>query len=126
MNAKTLEDRGAVAGQVDRPVGPTPTPPCGWFWVQFEPQDGERTAPQPARWDGRHWHGDGWNGLPWERAIVLEPCQPPGVDPLQGAANWLCQACDEPDVALLQRQLLIGYNRAARLFLAAMPRQVEA
>ena len=42
------------------------------------------------------------------------------IDAPQGAADWLCKACDEPDVALIQRQLLIGYNRAARLFAQAM------
>ncbi len=50
-----------------------------------------------------------------------QPAQVPSVDadPLQGAANWLVQAivsCSAIDIA---RQLLIGHNRATRLFDAA-------
>lgn len=123
MNDK--DSRPAVAVPVQGPVGPTATPPPGWYWVRFEEHAGQLTEPQPARWDGKHWRGDGWRGCPWDSATVIERVQPPHADPLQGAADWLCQACDEPDVALLQRQLLIGYNRAARLFAAAMPRQAE-
>lgn len=40
-------------------------------------------------------------------------------DPLQGAANWLYTGLVECTVADLQSRLLIGYNRAKRLFDAA-------
>lgn len=38
------------------------------------------------------------------------------IDPLQGAANWLREAIFDCGVGDLQRNLLIGYNRAKRLF----------
>lgn len=40
-------------------------------------------------------------------------------DPLQGAANWLYTGLVECTVADLQSRLLVGYNRAKRLFDAA-------
>ena len=42
------------------------------------------------------------------------------ADPLQGAANWLAQAHGQFCVAVLQGSLMIGYNRAKRLYDAAM------
>ena len=44
------------------------------------------------------------------------PPAPPAGDPLQGAADWLKTAIVDCTVADIQRQLLIGYNRASRLF----------
>lgn len=92
----------------------------GWYWVRYERSNCDLTEPQPALWDGHQWESVNWSGQPLHGALVLEPCSPPNRDPLQGAADWLCKACDEPDVALIQRQLLLGYNRAARLFAQAM------
>ena len=92
----------------------------GWYWVRYERSDSDLTDPQPAKWDGHHWRSIDWSGQPLQGALVLEPCYPPGRDPLQGAADWLCKTCDEPDAALIQRQLLLGYNRAARLFAQAV------
>lgn len=92
----------------------------GWYWVRYKRSNCELTEPMAALWDGHQWRSVGWSGQRLDGALVLEPCHPPGRDPLQGAADWLCKACDEPDVALIQRQLLLGYNRAARLFAQAM------
>ena len=44
------------------------------------------------------------------------PPAPLSVDPLQGAADWLKTAIVDCTVADLQSRLLIGYNRASRLF----------
>ena len=44
------------------------------------------------------------------------PPGPPAGDPLQGAADWLKTAIVDCTVADLQSRLLIGYNRASRLF----------
>ncbi|MFY3461069.1 hypothetical protein ACOTJD_30880 [Achromobacter xylosoxidans] len=46
------------------------------------------------------------------------------VDPLQGAANWLVQAHSQPCPTVLSACLLIGYNRAQRLYDAALAAQV--
>ena len=92
----------------------------GWHWVRYERGNCDPTDPQPALWDGDRWRSVGWSGQRLHDVLHLEQCTPPGRDPLQGAADWLCKACEEPDVALIQRQLLIGYNRAARLFVQAM------
>lgn len=45
------------------------------------------------------------------------------VDPLQGAANWLVQAHGRPSPTVLCRCLMIGYNRAQRLYDAALVAQ---
>ena len=92
----------------------------GWYWVRYERSNCDLTDPQPALWDGHQWRSVGWGGQPLHGALVLEPCIPPGRDQLQGAADWLCKAIDEPGPSVIQRQLLIGYNRAARLFAQAM------
>lgn len=68
----------------------------------------------------------------WEHAKVLRatPAAPSGEashsdtnqqpsDPLQGAADWLRKAIFDCGVGDIQRNLLIGYNRAKRLFDAA-------
>lgn len=44
-------------------------------------------------------------------------------DPLQGAANWLVQAHGRPSPTVLCRCLMIGYNRAQRLYDAAIAAQ---
>lgn len=111
----------AVAGPLDGPVRHK-TLADGWYWVRFERSDSTLTEPQPALWAGHQWRSVGWAGQRLDGALVLEPCTPPGRDPLQGAADWLCTAFDEPDVAMIQRQLRLGYNRAARLFAAATGR----
>lgn len=36
-------------------------------------------------------------------------------DPLYGAACWLCEASGKVSISHVQRVLIIGYNRAARL-----------
>lgn len=46
------------------------------------------------------------------------------VDPLQGAANWLVQAHSQPCPTVLSACLMIGYNRAQRLYDAALAAQV--
>lgn len=92
----------------------------GWYWVRYEQSNSVLTDPQPALWDGHQWRSVGFSGQRLDGALVLEPCHPPGRDFLQGAADWLCKAHDEPDVAMIQRQLRLGYNRAARLFANAM------
>jgi DNA segregation ATPase FtsK/SpoIIIE-like protein len=99
--------------------------PEGWYWVRFDNGGGNLTDPQPALWNGDRWRSVGWSGQSLHDVLHLERCTPPDADPLQGAADWLCKACNEPDVALLQRQLLIGYNRAARLFASAMSNTTE-
>jgi hypothetical protein len=48
------------------------------------------------------------------------------ADPLQGAADWLKSAIVGVTVGDLQQNLLIGYNRAKRLFDAALSRQAPA
>ena len=45
------------------------------------------------------------------------------VDPLQGAANWLVQAHSQPCPIVLSACLMIGYNRAQRLYDAAIAAQ---
>ena len=111
----------AVAGPVEPTVRQHPDELAhGWYWVRFDRGNCDLTDPQPALWDGDRWRSVGWSGQRLHDVLHLERCDPPGRDPLQGAADWLCKACDEPDVALIQRQLLIGYNRAARLFAQAM------
>lgn len=45
------------------------------------------------------------------------------VDPLQGAANWLVQAHSQPCPTVLSACLIIGYNRAQRLYDAAIAAQ---
>lgn len=45
------------------------------------------------------------------------------VDPLQGAANWLVQAHGQPCPTVLSACLMIGYNRAQRLYTAAIAHQ---
>ncbi|QDJ57288.1 hypothetical protein [Bordetella hinzii] len=45
------------------------------------------------------------------------------VDPLQGAADWLVQAHGRPSPTVLCRCLMIGYNRAQRLYDAAIAAQ---
>lgn len=70
----------------EQPAAPGPIEPAvaqiamadGWYWVRFETMDAERTEPQPALWNGRHWHGVGWKGIPLDGAVVLGPCQMPG------------------------------------------------
>lgn len=44
-------------------------------------------------------------------------------DPLQGAANWLVNALANPRPIEIAARLLIGYNRAERLFDAAIAQQ---
>ncbi|WP_204246501.1 hypothetical protein, partial [Bordetella trematum] len=46
-----------------------------------------------------------------------------GEDPLQGAANWLVQAHSQPGPTVLSACLMIGYNRAQRLYDAAIAAQ---
>ncbi|QDJ40327.1 hypothetical protein [Bordetella hinzii] len=45
------------------------------------------------------------------------------ADPLQGAADWLVKALDKPRPAEIAAHLLIGHNRAERLFDAAIAAQ---
>lgn len=42
------------------------------------------------------------------------------VDPLQGAVDWLITAHSRLTVAYVQRTFIIGYNRAQRLYEAAL------
>ena len=42
------------------------------------------------------------------------------ADPLQGAANWLCEAIRDCEPAYIAGRLSIGYNRAKRLYDAAI------
>ncbi|GAA0493452.1 hypothetical protein GCM10009097_06610 [Pigmentiphaga daeguensis] len=44
------------------------------------------------------------------------------ADPLQGAADWLVEALAKPRPTEIAARLLIGYNRASRLYDAAMQR----
>lgn len=41
------------------------------------------------------------------------------ADPLQGAADWIVSALTPVTAGDLQSRLLIGYNRASRLYMAA-------
>ena len=45
------------------------------------------------------------------------------ADPLQGAADWLVKALAKPRTTEIAARLLIGYNRAERLFDAAIAQQ---
>ncbi|MFU1939413.1 Lar family restriction alleviation protein [Bordetella hinzii] len=45
------------------------------------------------------------------------------ADPLQGAADWLVKSLDKPRPAEIAAHLLIGHNRAERLFDAAIAKQ---
>jgi len=45
------------------------------------------------------------------------------ADPLQGAADWLVKSLDKPRPAEIAAHLLIGHNRAERLFNAAIAQQ---
>ena len=45
------------------------------------------------------------------------------ADPLQGAADWLVKALAKPRPTEIAARLLIGYNRAERLFDAAIAQQ---
>lgn len=58
------------------------------------------------------------NGLSTESA-PSEKLSGAEADPLQGAADWFKEAIVDCDVADIQSRLLIGYNRAKRLFDAA-------
>lgn len=73
---RSADELPDVGTPVERPVGPH-LPPDTWHWVQFETMDGDRTAPQPALWNGRHWHGVGWKGIPFDGAILCGPCAMP-------------------------------------------------
>jgi hypothetical protein len=48
------------------------------------------------------------------------------ADPLQGAANWLVQALTKPSPTAISACLMIGYNRAQRLYDAALSAQPGA
>lgn len=48
------------------------------------------------------------------------------ADPLQGAANWIVAGLSPVTASDIQRRLLIGYNRASRLFMAAKENQFRA
>lgn len=72
----------------------------------------------------------GQNGSSYERCTAPVAAQAPAavgdareVDPLQGAANWLVQAHGRPSPTVLCRCLMIGYNRAQRLYDAALVAQ---
>lgn len=94
--------------------------PTGWYWVRFDQGNCDLTEPIPALWDGEHWRSVGWSGQSLHEVLHLEQVVPHGEDPLQGAADWICIACEKPDVALIQQKLMIGYNRASRLFAKAV------
>lgn len=47
------------------------------------------------------------------------------ADPLQGAANWLAQAHGQFSPLSLSASLMIGYNRARRLYDAALSAQQD-
>jgi hypothetical protein len=70
-------ERPAVAGPVEPTVGPH-LPPHTWHWVQFETMAGIRAEPQPALWNGRHWHSVGWTGIPLDGVVLCGPCSRPG------------------------------------------------
>ncbi len=121
MNQTNAQQPPALGVPVDHTVSPHHgTLAHGWYWVRYERSNCDLTDPQPALWNGHQWRSVGWSRQRQDGALVLEPCHPPGRDPLQGAADWLCKAHDDPDVAMLQRQLWLGYNRSARLFAQAM------
>lgn len=69
------------------------------------------------------------NAIAVSRAIEQAVLQSPEIqalrnqDPLQGAANWFVEAITNCDVTDIQYHLIIGYNRAKRLFDAAMEQQ---
>lgn len=70
------------------------------------------------------WVDHAWNG--WQaRAALDAPAAGDAreVDPLQGAANWLVQAHSQPCPTVLSACLMIGYNRAQRLYDAAIAAQ---
>ncbi len=70
------------------------------------------------------WVDHAWNG--WQaRAALAAPVAGDAreVDPLQGAANWLVQAHSQPCPTVLSACLMIGYNRAQRLYDAAIAAQ---
>ena len=71
-----MNPQQAVGAPLERQVGPHLVA-HGWHWVQFETMEGDRTEPQPALWNGRHWHGVGWKGIPLDGAILCGPCTMP-------------------------------------------------
>ena len=56
---------------------------------------------------------------------AADSTEPVARDPLQGASDWLKRALVDCTVGDIQRQLLIGYNRARRLF-DSQPTAAEA
>ncbi|MGE8567530.1 MAG: hypothetical protein ACN6PV_13750 [Achromobacter sp.] len=77
---------------------------------------------------------------PEEGVYPIDPCDPTGgridspapaagdaldADPLQGAANWLAQAHGQFSPLVLSACLMIGYNRASRLYDAAIAQQSQ-
>ncbi|AKQ59695.1 hypothetical protein ACR55_01825 [Bordetella hinzii] len=75
-------------------------------------------------------HPDDRPDGPCREKYAASECQAPAaagdareVDPLQGAANWLVQAHGRPSPTVLCRCLMIGYNRAQRLYDAALVAQ---
>lgn len=59
-----------------------------------------------------------WGAMPTTQAAPV--AQGDAEDPLQGAAQWLLEALEGCNIADLQSRLLIGFNRAQRLMLAAL------
>lgn len=89
-----------------------PTGQCPGADVNLPAYNAIRRADSIAAWNRRH-----------------EDQQPAGsdvardADPLQGAANWIVEALEGSKAdrtAEIQRRLLIGYNRATRLYEAAI------
>ena len=88
----------AVAGPVEPTVRPrSDDMQHGWYWVRFDQGGSVLTEPQPALWDGKRWRSLGWSGQALHDVLHLERCEPPGRDPLQGAADWLCKSRDEDE-----------------------------
>ena len=61
----------------------------------------------------------------WKGALAAQKADDAldAADPLQGAADWLVKALDKPSPAEIAAHLLIGHNRAERLFDAAIAQQ---
>src|SRR5690606_24071124 len=62
-------------------------------------------------------HVVAWMWKAWQaRAALQSKDREDTTDPLQGAADWLVEAIEDCEPSDLQNQLLIGFNRAKRLF----------